>query len=213
LCELHAGSGLDPLNNPIEMETKPAPEPLTPSVSARRRLVRGAFGVPAVLALHTGSAFAGSNLRCVANQVASSTPLLPGPLGDALYVRAPLFYCNAGTSPTSSKRWFLSGKWLSDFAARVDGVANASGIGIGEWREVDIRVAGGTTEAKVAASNVAPPSTPVESASYFLVLRFRRGSLGNTAEIAGVFDSNAALEGTAIAGTCWLSVAALRPPV
>lgn len=212
MCELHAGRRLDPLNNAAAMETAPAPQPQTPSASARRRLVRGAFGVPAVLALHTGSAFAGSNLRCVANQV-NGTPLLPGPLGDALYVRAPLFYCTVGVSTTSSRRWYLSGSWLSDLASRVDGVANASGIGVGQWREVDIKVAGGVTTATVVASNGTPPSTPTESASDFLVLRFRRGTLGATAEIAGVFDSTTALDGTAIAGTCWLSVAALRPPV
>lgn len=49
------------------------------TVSARRRLVRGAFATPTVLALHSGGALAAASsaLRCVVNQ--NLAPITSGP--------------------------------------------------------------------------------------------------------------------------------------
>jgi hypothetical protein len=41
--------------------------------SARRRLIRGTFAAPAVLALHSGGALAATSLSCLARQVPSNT--------------------------------------------------------------------------------------------------------------------------------------------
>ncbi|MEO5698676.1 MAG: hypothetical protein ABIQ60_16265 [Burkholderiaceae bacterium] len=85
-------------------------------VSARRRLIRGAFSAPAVLTLCSGSAFAAlSNQRCVANQV-NGTRTYPdvGPAdtwvrvqryklnGNKFYVRGQDIVALRGTSTTIS---------------------------------------------------------------------------------------------------------------
>lgn len=52
---------------------------MQPTVSARRRLIRGAFAAPTVLTLYSGGAVAANSsaLRCVLNQ--NNTPVLPVP--------------------------------------------------------------------------------------------------------------------------------------
>lgn len=52
-------------------------------VTARRRLIRGAFGAPAALTLYSGNVFAASsNLRALENQLRS--PEYPGPVTELL---------------------------------------------------------------------------------------------------------------------------------
>lgn len=49
--------------------------PVTPTVSARRRLIRGAFSAPALMTICSGSAFAqASNMRCLSNAANAVTP-------------------------------------------------------------------------------------------------------------------------------------------
>lgn len=60
-------------------------------VSARRRLIRGAFMAPAALTVCSGSAFAQASMTCVSKQVAD--PVMPQPVGDPedAYLRVPLY--------------------------------------------------------------------------------------------------------------------------
>jgi len=52
---------------PTQAETKPV------AVNARRKLIRGAFALPAVVAVHSGSALAAtSSLRCLGNGLAGT---------------------------------------------------------------------------------------------------------------------------------------------
>jgi hypothetical protein len=59
-------------------------------VSARRRLIRGAFAAPAALTLFSGSAFAQTSMTCVSKQVAD--PVAPSASGsEDEFLRVPLY--------------------------------------------------------------------------------------------------------------------------
>jgi hypothetical protein len=65
-------------------------------VSARRRLIRGAFMAPAALTVCSGRAFAQASMTCVSKQVAD--PVLPQPGPDDAYLRVPLYGLDNGDS-------------------------------------------------------------------------------------------------------------------
>jgi hypothetical protein len=65
----------------------------TDKATARRRLIRGAFGAPVALTLYSGNVAASSNLRALANQIAK--PYWPDPVsslatGDT-WIRVPVY--------------------------------------------------------------------------------------------------------------------------
>lgn len=66
-------------------------------VSARRRLIRGAFVAPAALTLFNGSAFAQASMTCVSKQVAD--PVLPPVSGmPDRFLRVPLYGLGNGNN-------------------------------------------------------------------------------------------------------------------
>jgi hypothetical protein len=79
---------------------------------ARRRLIRGAFGVPAVLTLYSGSALAmTSSKRCLVNAV-NSPPVTPSASpGPDTWVRVQLHEVPSTTQGGDSNYW-LSGAML-----------------------------------------------------------------------------------------------------
>lgn len=62
-------------------------------ISARRKLLRGVFAVPAVLTLHSGSAFAQASVSCLKKANDAPSPVTPGPadLNDLAYIRIRLW--------------------------------------------------------------------------------------------------------------------------
>lgn len=171
----------------------PPTESPAPVVSARRRLLGGAFGVPAALALHSGGAFAASN--CAARQLSKVAREVPSVIGDAAFARVPL-YENA-----NGNKLYLSGASLEAIALSVPGVRNASGIGATKYRRVEIS---GAT-AIVGGSDISLAQAPVKSNTRFLVVRFAAGPTPGTVDVLGVFDSQSTVSGTALTGTCWFS--------
>jgi len=87
---------------PTQAETKPV------AVNARRKLIRGAFALPAVAAVHSGSALAAtSSLRCLTNGPAGNGTQgqLPGVInfgaatpGNIAYFRIELAVARQGTT-------------------------------------------------------------------------------------------------------------------
>jgi hypothetical protein len=108
-------------------------------VSARRRLIRGAFVAPAALTLLSGSAFAQASMTCVSKQVAD--PVLPSDSGTpVVYLRVPVYELGNGLNVSkwisgddvvplaheSDEGPFLSrGNWLC--------VSNGQGAKNGSW--------------------------------------------------------------------------------
>jgi hypothetical protein len=77
---------------------------MTDRRSARRRLIKGSFAVPATVTLCSGSAFAAaSNKRCVAN--AAADPQTPDAIAtdDAVWVRLQAYY----DAPTGGNAWIV----------------------------------------------------------------------------------------------------------
>jgi len=88
---------------PTQAETKPV------LVNARRKLIRGAFALPAVAAVHSASALAvSSSLRCLTNGVAGNHPrdvpkvLYTGQSESPSYLRIPLAVTKKVTNSSSS---------------------------------------------------------------------------------------------------------------
>jgi hypothetical protein len=81
-----------PRNNAVD-----EPKNLDQEVSARRRLIKGAFLAPAALTVFSGSAFAQASMTCVSKRVAD--PVLPQASGSPdAYLRVPLYGLGSGSN-------------------------------------------------------------------------------------------------------------------
>ena len=177
--------------------SNPAPEAQR---SARRRLVRGAFAAPAVLALYSGSAAAmASNLRCVNNQVDAGRKVFPAPVATPdRFVRVRLW----SLRHNGKVRWFLRGNDFQALTLNRASVYNAF-LGPGEWWRFDP-----ATQRLVDAKLGTQPrwsSTHAGTLAHdgaWVAVRIDASSQG--AGIVGVVDSSNHT-GSAVSGLCWAS--------
>lgn len=198
-------------NGPAASEKKMRDRILIPGeqnyevASARRRLIRGTFAAPAVLALHSGSVFAAaSSLRCVNAQAAN--PIYPGYVGGAdAYVRVQLYAVyESATSPTVLA-WYLSGSSVD--AARFDRGNKITNrlLMPSKWQQVELN----PPNAKLVGLplDVAPGSmtTPLKLGPTYVALRVAPQSTGGEVDIIGLVDGTTT--GTAVTGSCWTSFA------
>jgi len=107
---------------PTQAETKPV------AVNARRKLIRGAFALPAVAAVHSGSALAaGSSLRCLTNGLTgSNAPAVTFPPTQVIYLSIALAVFRKPTTANANVfdyRHYVAGSAV--FSAR-DTIAAAS---------------------------------------------------------------------------------------
>lgn len=171
-----------------------SPKPAT----ARRRLLRGAFSVPAVMAVHNGSALAASSnkLNC-ALKITNGTPILPVSVTTADgYVRVSRYQTVVFT---------VTRKWIkvSDLqaVATVAGLPFVSPTGTNTgWVEY---LVGGTY---VFGS---PPITPTVTTSLVAVLFDSNGSAPNFIRVVGFRQSGqttAPAKTSAVTGSCWTSL-------
>jgi hypothetical protein len=163
--------------------------------SARRRLIKGAFAAPAVLALHSGSALANtSSAECAINQI--DNPVSPS-LTNATdnYVRVRLWTLRKNTGNTQI-RYFVRGSDLSALGAYV---VNEY-LPTGSWRQFD--------PAAPATQFTSISSTPVWSSSIqgilaqdgpYVAVRFEADSMN--AYVVGVVGPDT--RGSAVTGSCW----------
>jgi len=150
------------------------------TVSARRRLIRGAFVAPTVLTLYSGGALAAasSKLRCVASQ--NAAPITTGPAiavdtTNSTYVRVQLYVVNGV--------YYVRGADLP--ALRAAGLPSASQAQI-----FDI------TSNALTGSPVTTPNG-LAAATQYAVLR-----IDATGAVVGV---GAGSGGSAIGKSCWTS--------
>lgn len=159
---------------------------------ARRRLVRGAFGAPAALTLFSGGAFAaGSNLRCVVNQV--NTPYLALPSGTTdTWVRVQLWTLGTGGNLST---------WVSgaDIVALTNANTPAPYLTTSQWQCFTAGSGSGYTVGQLLATPPSKPgSTLAHNGSYVAV---RVDGTGKIIGVVGVEGSS----GSSIAQTCWTS--------
>jgi hypothetical protein len=95
--------------------------------TTRRKLVRGAFALPAIATVHSGSALAdSSSLRCLTNGLSGLAP--PPTINKAIvetpvYLRLELAVAQTANPAAPASRWYVS---YDDLQA----MANALGVGI-----------------------------------------------------------------------------------
>lgn len=171
--------------------------------SARRRLIRGAFGAPAALTLYSGSASAAS-LTCVAKRVA--IPVDPGTttsqFGD-IYVRVQVRSKNSGANNST---WVFGGDVLVA-ASLTTGQAGVSFLGSDGWYCLSAgngssnqsNYTAGTTYASTAAMLLIDNVTPAALANTWVALRFSASG-----QIVGVTTTAGA---SAVSRSCWTSFA------
>jgi len=164
-------------------------------VSARRRLIRGAFAAPVALQLYSGSAFANaSSLHCVANQVAYPEFPIATTVPD-VWVRVRLWTLGSGGNLSA----WVSG---SDVTALVNGLALYSYLPSAQWQ---CFAAGSGAGWNVGNVLTAPPtksgSTLAHNGSYVAV---RVDSTGKIIGVVGLGNGGSAVR----LATCWASFTA-----
>jgi hypothetical protein len=108
-------------------------------VSARRRLIRGAFAAPAALTLYSGSVAARSINNCVTKQTAVTTPPAPGPTAEegTTFVRVRLKRFNGlyggGVKSNRFSRWVKG----SDVVALIAAGTPAPYLTGSQWQLYD----------------------------------------------------------------------------
>jgi len=172
-----------------------SPEQLpTSAQTARRQLVRGMFAAPALLTVYSGGALAaGSAKRCLVNQ--TNTPTMPGVTATdgPPWLRVQLRQNGSG----SNIKYWVKGQDLAPWKKP----GNIVYLPLNQWHEFNVSVTNGNRTIGDPKSNVsgAVASNPAKWAA----LRF--DAAGN---VVGV-GAGAGLNQSALAGTCWMSVAPL----
>ena len=98
------------------------PDPTSPGAgagAARRKLLRGAFALPAVAAVHSGAAVAASNLRCLANgpTPAEAPPVIKGNESETpQYLRTNLAVFSKTVGSDTRFRYYVDGAGLHAMA-------------------------------------------------------------------------------------------------
>ena len=160
--------------------------------AARRRLVRGVFAAPAIMTVCSGSAFAaGSSLRCLSNQVNSSTTTKTVGVSESLdtWLRVQLQRTGSGTTDMPYI-YYVSGADLGIW--KLPSGANRVYLSSNEWQLFN-------PTSNTAGAKVKAPSDPVLGMKY-AALQF--DAKGNVVGV-GVNASGT----SAMPGTCWSSVA------
>jgi hypothetical protein len=174
-------------------------------VSARRRLLRGTFAVPAVAVLHSGSALAASSsLQCVQNQAAS--PIFP-PATNArdLYLRVQLFQLWSGVPGSStSEGWYLSGNTVEAARFGESRITNAL-LARGLWKRVHLNYGLASLDAQTLYTAPAPSDRLVLGPLWVALRVNPVRDRGWRIEIIGIVDGTTV--GTAVTGSCWTSFA------
>ena len=181
------------------MQNQQTPEAATRS--ARRRLIKGGFAVPAALTLSSGSAFAAGSTaaRCVKN--AADLPDLPSPgITDSL-IRVQAYSTGAGADAYA----FVKG---ADVAAKLGAstgvLAILDGAGAPLSSTTVLCVVGQTkAPPDVIANRVYPtPATSTGTGVYYAILVDANG------RIVGISTVSTAVGG-AVSNDCWQSFGGL----
>lgn len=178
-------------------------------VSARRRLIRGAFAAPAALTLYSGSVAARSIKNCVTNQVATQS--LPDPvaaLPTPTHIRVQLRKFQRNSSNNAAK-WSL---WVRGHDVSLLKAAGQQTFISGEtttntsWylfsKGTESKYASqsdGYTIAETPNENGTYTGT-TESAGQWVALR-----VNASGDIVGVVGINNAAETSAVYQSCWTS--------
>jgi hypothetical protein len=170
--------------------TTPSARPVA-AVPSRRKLLRGALSVPAVLTVYSGSSLASaSHLRCLAN--ANLAPQQDVPWSSdpraGNFVRVALHTRTRGNGENNVDYWLFGGN-LPDSQGRAVALPTPT-----QWQQFDL----GTNRLTGSVLSSAPsPGTVQVSTSHFAAVRYDKDGF-----IVGV---GAGPGGSAIGVSCWNS--------
>ncbi len=157
------------------------------NASARRRLLRGAFGAPAMLTLCSGSALAASSSKCLANATAS-----PSTAAVITITATPQdTYLRTRLLLGADNKYYLVGNSLSGFAR--SGYGNTDIPKTGEWRQ--FKPGTNTVTGAIVTTN---PGGSLSNK--WAALRFN-----SAGELVGVGTAGT---GSVVGGSCWTSLKA-----
>lgn len=192
----------DELKNPADSEG-------TTGMSARRKLISGAFAAPVALTLHSGSALAATSLSCV-NRQNTNFVRTPGDTVTGTWVRVPIWELTVNGANNDSA--WISGADIFAYAK----TGTTTFISASQWfclsAESKATVIQGTKEIEVVAQgtytlNPSPPqsgnggSLVRASPNQSRLIAIRVDASGN---IIGVVDVDASA-GSAVTESCWSS--------
>lgn len=176
-------------------------EPST-KVSARRRLIRGAFAAPAALTLYNGSAHAAASVTCVVKQVNFPEYPVANTVTDT-FIRVRLWVLTLGTKITT----WVSGADLALLQAVGTAVPYLSGT---QWQ--CITSAGGSAFTVGSTIGTTPTeglgSTFLQNGAY---VAMRVDATGKIVGISQVNTPNNTTGNSAVHQSCWTSFK-LRTP-
>jgi hypothetical protein len=186
---------------------KPESDDSSKSSSARRRLVRGVFGVPAVLALYSGSARANPSINtCLINQNGLSKSTQPVTTSnDGLWLRYQLYAYVRIANPTLSSPlgtvrtqdgYWIKGSELDSF----NRAGQRHWVGSSSWCKFD--VVGNVTQGigTPLCSAATQSNWALQKVNHWVALR-----VDSAGKIVGAGNSSS---GSAVAASCWNSFAA-----
>lgn len=162
--------------------------------SARRKLVRGAFAVPAVLTLHNGSAFAATSANsCLVRQNLSPITNEMHVPADDRFFRYQLWDVRPRGGSTPQSCW-ISGADLDPFKR----AGNRPFLGNRYWQQFDL-----ASNKLIGTPTLSPP--PYDPATQQLARgRYVVLQVDKTGDIVGAGASGS---GSAVGDSCWNSFA------
>jgi hypothetical protein len=188
----------------MEIKSASGSEPTAaPQSGARRRLVRGAFALPAALTVATGSVAANSNMRCLANTVAN--PTYPAPTTDLtakpqyqrIQLAALVHNGDNGNGQSHPTRYFVRGASIPSELRSVGYMSPSST----EWQAFDFT---NNTDVGGAIFTSQPSDggfTYQQNSGQYAVLRFNASG-----DVVGVGRPAVVANGeSAITQSCWHS--------
>lgn len=171
-------------------------------ISARRRLIRGAFAAPAALTLYSGSVAARSINNCVTRQVSATTPPTPAPSGmPDTFVRVQLqkFQKSTATAfPAAWSRWVRGFDVSSLLAAGQSVFVSGTSTTATNWYLYDKGTASAYAATALGTTIGTTPAegTTIQSADQWVALRVNAAGdivgvvgIGNTAATSAVYQS------------------------
>lgn len=166
-------------------------------VSARRRLVRGAFAAPAVLTLFSGGAVAGTSSQCLSAALKSP---VTNPASSTGYCRVPRYNLVVGLNAAQQPNAWKYYAWGTDVIKLKKPGASCFMTSNSQWACTDNTAPINPCTWTSSGGTVYTPQK--DTADNWIAVRVDKE--GNIVGLCGP----GSLAGTAVSGTCWASLVA-----